>query len=307
MKTTLRHIEVFWAVVTVGNVTGAAKLLRTSQPTVSRDLKRFEKLCDIRLFDRVRGRLKPTIEGLALFEEVRRSFYGLDRIVHAANAIRQFEQGQVIAACPPSVGQGLMPAACRVFLQRYPKVSVVLHTQDSPVLEEWLTAQRYDLGLTDALQAPPGTRTEILASVAEVCVLPAGHPLAVKSILHPRDFLGMDFVHLAAEDPYRQQIDRVFQGAGVERRLTIETPSADALCRMVREGIGVAIVNPFTALNYAGHGIEVRRFSTTIPYTLSLVRPEHRPHSQVIERFVEVLRESCDRATARFGELGLIV
>ncbi|MGE0006119.1 MAG: LysR family transcriptional regulator [Parvibaculaceae bacterium] len=306
MEFSLRQVEIFWAVATVGSVTGAARLLRTSQPTVSRELKRFEELCALRLFDRTGGRLKPTMEGLALFDEVRRSFYGVERIAHAAHAIRQFGQGQVIAACPPAIAQGLMPAAFRLFLDRYPKVSLVLHAQDSPVLEEWLTAQRYDIGLTDALQAPPGTRTETLASTAEVCVLPKGHPLAAKVVLHPRDFHGANFVHLAAEDPYRIQIDRVFVGAGIERRLTIETPSADALCRMVREGIGVAIVNPFTALAYAAHGVEVRRFAVTIPYVLSLVRPEHRPYSRVIEQFAGVLRESCDQAVARLNDFGLI-
>ncbi len=35
---TLRHIEIFHAVMTAGNDTEAAALLHTSQPTVSREL-----------------------------------------------------------------------------------------------------------------------------------------------------------------------------------------------------------------------------------------------------------------------------
>ena len=72
------------AVMTTGNLTEAAALLQTSQPTVSRELARFEKLIRLQLFDRVRGRLSPTVQGLRLFEEVQRSYYGLDRIVNAA-------------------------------------------------------------------------------------------------------------------------------------------------------------------------------------------------------------------------------
>ncbi|VTR40368.1 DNA-binding transcriptional regulator LysR [Serratia fonticola] len=41
---TLRQIEIFHAVMTTGNLTEAATLLQTSQPTVSRELARFEKL-----------------------------------------------------------------------------------------------------------------------------------------------------------------------------------------------------------------------------------------------------------------------
>ncbi|WP_432704462.1 hypothetical protein [Escherichia coli] len=52
------------------------------------------------MFERVRGRLHPTVQGLRLFEEVQRSWYGLDRIVSAAESLREFRQGELsIAAC----------------------------------------------------------------------------------------------------------------------------------------------------------------------------------------------------------------
>lgn len=58
----LRHIEIFHAVMTAGSLTEAAHLLHTSQPTVSRELARFEKVIGLKLFERVRGRLHPTVQ-----------------------------------------------------------------------------------------------------------------------------------------------------------------------------------------------------------------------------------------------------
>jgi DNA-binding transcriptional LysR family regulator len=55
MGITHRHIEVFRAVMQSGSVTGAAGLLHTSQPTVSRELARLEQVLGFSLFDRVRG------------------------------------------------------------------------------------------------------------------------------------------------------------------------------------------------------------------------------------------------------------
>ena len=52
--------------VTSGSVTDAATLLHTSQPTVSRELARLEQLTGLTLFERVRGRLRPTAEALQL-------------------------------------------------------------------------------------------------------------------------------------------------------------------------------------------------------------------------------------------------
>ena len=105
----LRHIEIFHAVMTTGNLTEAARMLHTSQPTVSRELARFEKVLGLKLFERARGRLQPTVQGLRLFEEVQRSWYGLDRIVSAAESLREFRQGELSVACLPVFSQSFLP------------------------------------------------------------------------------------------------------------------------------------------------------------------------------------------------------
>ena len=55
----LRHIEIFHAVMTAGSLTEAAHLLHTSQPTVSRELARFEKVIGLKLFEYVGDYILP--------------------------------------------------------------------------------------------------------------------------------------------------------------------------------------------------------------------------------------------------------
>lgn len=55
MKLSLRHIEIFRAIMAAGSVTNAARLLFTSQPTISRELARLEQVVGLRLFDREGG------------------------------------------------------------------------------------------------------------------------------------------------------------------------------------------------------------------------------------------------------------
>ena len=73
---THRHVEVFRALMIAGSVTRAAELLHTSQPTVSRELARMEHSIGFPLFERIRGRLRPTMQALALYDEVRQSYAG---------------------------------------------------------------------------------------------------------------------------------------------------------------------------------------------------------------------------------------
>lgn len=81
---THRHVEVFRALMIAGSVTRAAELLHTSQPTVSRELARMEHSIGFPLFERIRGRLRPTMQALALYDEVRQSYAGLERVASAA-------------------------------------------------------------------------------------------------------------------------------------------------------------------------------------------------------------------------------
>ncbi|TCV92641.1 LysR family transcriptional regulator [Biostraticola tofi] len=297
----LRHIDIFYTVMTTGNLTEAAAQLNTSQPTVSRELARLERLLQMTLFERIKGRLKPTREGLRLFEEVRQSYSGLDRILAAAQSIRRFDQAQLSLACLPVFSQSLLPEICRGFLAAYPAVSINVIPQESPLLEEWLSAQRHDLGLTEHDLTPAGTEREALMTLNEVCVLPAGHPLCNREMLCPADFAGQPFISLSAGDGYRQLLDNCFAKAGVNRRMVLETHSAASVCAMVRAGAGVSIVNPLTALDYAASGVELRPFSIDVPFTVSLIRPLHRPASALVDAFRGFLHEFAADVPARLS------
>ena len=278
---THRHIEVFRALMIAGSVTKAADLLFTSQPTVSRELARMEQSIGFALFERIRGRLRPTMPALALYDEIRQSYAGLERVASAAARLRSFQDGQLAVIALPAFSHSLLPGAFRRFRDSHPGVSLSLEAQESPFLEEWLTAQRYDLGLTEHELEPAGTRLELLIEVDEVCVLPDGHPLLARQALELADFTGEPFVSLSSSDPYRIQIDEAFAAQGILRRAIIETPTAVSVCTFVRQGLGLAIVNPLTALDFIGRGLHIRPLLRSFPFRVNLVFPEHRPKNPV--------------------------
>lgn len=287
---THRHIEVFRAVMTTGSVTGAAGLLHSSQPTVSRELARMEQLLGYELFERQQGRLRATARALALFDEVERSYQGLHRVTERAAQLGRAEQTRLAVLCLPALSHALLPGACAAFLQHHPAAELSITPQESPLLEEWMTAQRFDLGLSEQAQAAAGTRLEPLWQGDEVCVLPAGHGLLAKTVLAPSDFEGQGFVSLSTEDPYRLQLDEIFAAAGVRRRLSIETHSAAAVCAMVQAGLGLAIVNPLTALACAGPGLQLRRFAVSVPFRVSALLPQYRPAQPMVQALLACLR-----------------
>lgn len=309
---THRHVEVFRAVMTAGSVTGAAAALFTSQPTISRELARMEQLLRLTLFDRVRGRLQPTAQAHALFDEVQRSYAGLERVADTAVRLRQFAQGQLSLASLPAFAHALLPGACARFQKAHAGVSVSVDPLESPLLEERLAAQAHDLGITEHDHALAGASARLLLELDEVAVLPAGHALCAKRRLAPADFAGRPFVSFHPRDRYRQIVDKLFADAGVDRQLAVETDNAVAVCAMVRHGLGLAIVNPLTALAMTGGGaVEVRPLSVAIPFRAYAVRPAHRPGNPLVARFEAALKAECEalvrqvaRAWGRAGERG---
>jgi DNA-binding transcriptional LysR family regulator len=298
-----RHIEVFRAVMMAGGVSEAARLLHSSQPTISRELARLESLLGYALFERQRGRLKATARALALFDEVLRSYQGLERVVARAGELARGEQEQLSVLCLPALAHALLPAASAAFLRQHAQARLAVTPQESPLLEEWMGAQRYDIGLTEGRQAAAGTTIEPLLSLDELCVLPASHALCAKACLEPQDFDAQAFVSLAADDPYRLQLDSLFAERGIQRSLRIETHSAAAVCEMVRQGLGLAIVNPLTALACAGQGLELRRFSVSVPFSVNVLKPVYRPAQALGEALLACLKNEASAIQARLEAL----
>ena len=102
---------------------------------------------------------------------------------------------------------------------------------------------------------------------------------------------------------YRQLLDTLFTEHQVKRRMVVETHSAASICAMVRAGVGVAVVNPLTALDYAESGIVVRQFSVSVPFTVSLIRPMHRPASALVDAFSEHLQSGLSTLTAQLKKV----
>lgn len=293
MSLTHRHIEIFRALMTAGSVTKAADMLFTSQPTVSRELARMENSIGFALFERTHGRLRPTLSALTLFDEIKRAYSGLERVASTAASLREFQGGQLSIIALPAFAHSILPAASRRFHDAQPGVCLSIATQESPFLEEWLTAQRYDLGLTEHGAPPPGTRLTPLLEVDEVCVLPDGHPLLAKRVIALKDFADQAFISLSPNDPYRMQIDEAFAQAGIARRLLVDTPTAVSVCGFVRQGLGIAIVNPLTAIDFANRHLHIRPLAVSLPFRVSVIHPEHRPGHPLAGAFVKALQSEA--------------
>jgi DNA-binding transcriptional LysR family regulator len=280
-----RQIEVFRAVMIGGTATEAARLLRTSQPAVSRTLRQLEHAVEFKLFELRRGRLVPTPEAKALFREVERSYTGLDRIRAASATLRDAGVGRLSVAAIPSIGMNVLPKVVADFLKRHPGVAISLQTQSSDLVRDGVAGSTYDLGFAAREIDTTGVRAQPFLEVQAVCTMRAGHPLARRRVVRARDLSGFPLVMLNRSDASRRRIDQVLAAAGVPPQPIVETTYGITICELALEGVGVGLVNPIIASDYIERGLVVRPFEPAVLFSIFLLQPLAIPTSRLAAEF----------------------
>ncbi|WP_292497299.1 LysR family transcriptional regulator [Mesorhizobium sp.] len=300
MPITLRHVEVFHAIMTAGSLTKAAEFMRTSQPTLSRELATLERLLDLKLFERRSRRLFATEKALTLHAEVKRSYFGLEQLVHTAEAIRDNTNQSVLIGCLPLFSLTLMPRVCRRILESEPSSRIGLHPVEQASLMRDLLALRHEIGVVEVGVPVDGVEIEEVTAGEEVCVLPAGHPLAARHVISPGDLDDQTLISYSSTDPYRARFQRLFTYSGSSRNVRVEVPMADAICSLVQQGVGVGLVNPFSAFAYRGRGVVVRRLSISIPFVVGICRPRGRPITSLAASAAALIADECRTMASEF-------
>ena len=282
----LRQIEAFRALVLTGSTTRAADAMGITQPAVSRLVRELQDGLELALFERRGTRLVPTREGLALFREVERSYVGLDRIAASARELREQRSGALRVAAMPALANGVLPRYAAEFLASRPHVDLALFGLVSVTVLDWVVSEQCDVGFAAAPIQHALARDRRMPAVHYVAALPDGHRLAKRRVLRPRDLANETFVSIGPTVPSRFRIDDVFSSAGITRRIRVETPLSEIACALVASGVGVAVVDPFTASEYATHGVSAVAFEPKIEFQVAALQHEGRTPTPMAEEFI---------------------
>lgn len=292
-RLTLRQVEAFRAVMLRGSISGAAEMLGLTQPAVSRLMRDMQDVLKLRLFTPRGTGIVPNAEANLLFEEVQRSFLGLDRIEHTAQEIKRARRGnlRIIAMAGPA--HGILPRLIGRFKADHPDIFVTLHNHIAPTVLERVAMRQFDIGVSYAPTEYPGVDIEPLPQLDAVCVMPVAHPLAARQVIRAEDLHEQDLVNHGPGSHITVKLDALLRIAGVRVRETAEATSAEAMCRLVSQGLGIALLDPFTMTGVNDPAIAVRRFEPRLDYPVNLVFPSDTPRSRAVEEFTAMLRQEA--------------
>ncbi|MDN3919444.1 LysR family transcriptional regulator [Roseateles violae] len=289
----LRHIEVFHAIMQAGTISGAAQLLHISQPAVTKVLQHCELQLGMPLFDRVRGKLYPTPEAQRLFVEIdklNRDLVGIRRL--AAN-LRSGESEQVRLVATPTLAAAVVPAAMTQWCRAFPLGHCSLATNHTREIVAALLLGEADLALS--LQDPrhPGIKAEPLASGTMMALCPVGSPEAQGQGPLSIAEITSELVGLAGDDPLANVVQNASeaQGAPLHSRISVQTYQ---LARaLVEAGVGMTVVDPFTAASADRARVRLRPLAPAMPVHLYLLTAASAPLAQTARRLVKYLGDAA--------------
>ncbi|RJT41394.1 LysR family transcriptional regulator [Mesorhizobium waimense] len=287
-----RQLEVFIAVMRAGTVTAAARMLNISQPALSQILLHTEDELGFALFERVKGRLRPTPDALEIFPDAERLSAGLDGLRRKTTDLRLGRAGLVRVAASPPPAMAILPRAFTKFRAQHPDVLLRSHSAPIAAIVDMLRAGDASLGVAMDDRLPPDIAAEVIGSIGFVCLLPAGHALQKKTELTLADLVGQELISYRGNTRPADELAHAARAHGVTLSPSLEIDVSISAVGFVQAGLGIALVDGLLPWHQFA-GLAVRPLAAGPEFPISLLTSRARGLSRADEMMRDEIRAAC--------------
>lgn len=287
-----RQLEVFTAVMRAGTVTEAARQLNISQPALSQILMHCEDELGFALFDREKGRLRPTAEALELYPEAERLFAGLEGLRRKTQDLRQGRAGlvRVGASAPPAMS--LLPQILAQYRALHPDIALRSNVAPIASLVAMLRAGDSALALALDDHLPADIEVERLGTTSFCCLVLATHPLAQKDEVSFKDLAAETIISYRSSTRPHDELDKAARRVGLEFAPQLEIDVSITAVGFVQAGLGVAVVDSLLPWAQFDH-VVTRPLSGAPDLPLSLLTLRGTGLSRAEEIMRDQIRSVC--------------
>jgi len=296
---TARQLNAVLAVSEYRSFIAAAAFVQTSQPALTRSIKRVEDVLGVRLFDRTTRRVEITAAGREFAAIAERMLNDLRIGVRSMREIGGAQRGQIIISSIMSVANSVLPAVAANYRAMHPGVELnVREGVHGSVLED-VRSGVADLGITYVDEVPDFvTPTRVRREVFDV-VLPRAHPLlkARRRGMAMAEIAKYPLVSLPSDSRTRRLIDSAAAADGISLEHVVTVTQFATMMSFVRAGVGLAIVPAGSLANSLSRQlVAIRLTKPRLSHHLGIIRLRDRELTPAAAGFAALLRHSwCAR------------
>lgn len=248
----LIDLRLFRHVAEAGSITAGAARAGLSLAAASARLRGMEEQAAVALLRRGRRGIDLTPAGSALLRHAQAVAAQMERMRGELGEHARGLKGQVRLLANTAALVEFLPEPLAGFLAAHPQVDIELRERPSAAVAQGVAEGLAELGVAADHADLSGLEAQPFRDDRLVLVAPPGHAVAHQAqagrpSIGLAEALGWEFVGLGAESALQRHLDGHAARAGGPLRLRIQAPGAEAACRMVALGAGLAIVPEATA------------------------------------------------------------
>jgi LysR family hydrogen peroxide-inducible transcriptional activator len=290
---TLVQLEYIIAVDTWRHFAAAAAKCFVTQPTLSMQIQKLEEELGVRLFDRSKVPVVPTVEGVEIIQQARVVLKEAERLGEIVRERKGEMVGELRLGILPTLAPYLLPLFLNSFLQQYPSIRLRITELTTEAIVERLKKNLLDAGLLATPLHEPGILEQPLFYEEFAVYVSPVEPAYKKRYVLADDIDARHLWLLEEGHCMRSQIMHLcelrtrVQG---EKNVHYEAGSIETLKKMVEMYNGITILPELALADLTAHQQKmVRHFKAPVPVReISLVT--HR--NFVKQRILEALRQA---------------
>lgn len=246
----VRSMEYLLAIEKTGSLSAAGRLLKVSQPTLTVFVQGLEQQLGAALFRREGRCLVPTAQGRVLLNAAREIVAVKEQTYQTIHRLTHRQSSRIVIGATPLRGSLMVAQVFPAFNRRFPDVELVIREGYTRDIKDWVQRGQVDCALSSYSSGEEGF--EIIATMKEeiVAAVPGFHPMAAMArergdalpCVDIRCFADSPFVLMAEGNTARAVYDRIMEKEGLRPTEVFETNNLLVLCRMVGQGMGVALI-----------------------------------------------------------------
>jgi DNA-binding transcriptional LysR family regulator len=258
----LAELRAFCAAVDLGSLGSAARLLRVSQPALSKRMRSLEALAGAQLLVRSTRGIATTAAGERLYVEARKLLVQADS-VEALMAGLSNEDAPVRLAASHTIAEFVLPGRLVEYEQRRGRhLSVELVIANSVVVRELVAGGRAEFGIAAAepgAAAPAGLTQVHFCDDEVVVAVPDGHPWSRVREIDPKRLVAEPLVVRDPSANTRQTVDEALAARGLELAPPLAEVGSTSAAKATALSEGAPVLLSAIAMARDDEGFVVKR------------------------------------------------
>lgn len=267
---TITQLHYVLAVAEHKNFTLAAEKCFVTQPTLSMQIQKLEEELDIQIFDRGKKPIQLTEVGQKIVTQARNIVNESGRIKDIVDQQKGYIGGEFKIGIIPTVMPTLLPMFITNFINKYPKVNLIIEERTTEEIIKMLKNGQLDAAIAATPLNEESIKEIVLYYEPFVAYVPESSSAYKKKEFDVEDLeLNLDNILLLQDGHcFRNNILNICKASSLPagNRFQVQSGSFETMVKLVDEGLGMTLLPYLHTLDMTGKAADkLRHFKEPKP------------------------------------------